>query len=220
MPVRSLANHSHAPIESRHYTARLLAILGVFVGMFGFGGNPATAQGAVTDTTSYTYVMAEGTLCTDDGACGAVIVEVGPGKFDDGPVLCLGLDGPEIYGSACADVSAVFAIDGQHLTYADLPLTTLTFTIQECDKEGNCSDPTYRDVTVSASWTAAGDRQPVQENLGNPHGPCTSVDIVHGFFQPAAVSLVVDGQQVEASGNLQSITVHGVTRTNCVPGGI
>lgn len=201
--------------QRRIHAFQFFAIVGAIISLIGFGGNLAAAQGSIAETVSYDVAMADGVLCIDGVGCGEVSVYVGPGKFGEWPILCLGLNGPEIFGEACADVSGTFSIDGKHLTYAELAPTALTFELQECDKFGNCSDPVYRDVTVSASWTAVGNRTPIQENLGNPHGPCTDVDIVNGFFQEAVVTVVVDGVHAEASGNLQSIKDHQLTRTNC-----
>jgi hypothetical protein len=184
--------------------------------LFSFGGS-AAAQGTIIRQTTTTSAIAEGEVCLEGfEACSWVDMYIGPGKVAGTTWLCLSLStGMDLYEEACADVTATFTMDADLLTYAELPATSLTFETQVCDKYGNCSDPIYRMVTVSASWVGAGNRDPIQEMLGDPHGSCTEMHLINGFVRPSSVTLSIDGQTADAYGNLQSLDAQQMRRTNC-----
>jgi aerobic-type carbon monoxide dehydrogenase small subunit (CoxS/CutS family) len=75
--------------------------------------------------------------------------------------------------------------------------------------------PITRTVNVAASWVGVGNRTPIQEMLGDPHGSCTEMDVINGFVRESSVTLTIDGQAVNAYGNLQSLDAHQTVRTNC-----
>jgi hypothetical protein len=106
-------------------------------------------------------------------------------------------------------------MDTRHLTSADLPATPVTLMSQECDKSGNCSEPVYRTVAVTATWNGAGNRTPVNEIVGDPTGSCTEMHVITGFVRESAVTVTIDGNVIDASGNLQAIDATQTWRTNC-----
>ncbi|HEV2125164.1 MAG TPA: hypothetical protein VGW38_20630, partial [Chloroflexota bacterium] len=162
-----------------------------------------------------TSAIAAGEACfTGFEACSWVDVYIGPGKVAGTTVLCLEINTGAVYEDGCVDVTTTFAMDTKQLSSANLPPTAVDLMTSVC--EGKVCDYVYsRTVTVAASWVSIGNRTPIQEMLGDPHGACTEVDMINGFVSESSVTLSVYGQAVSASGNLQSLDAHQTVRTNC-----
>ena len=196
--------------------AQVLTMAVMLVSLLSVGSGSATAQGTVVRHTATTSALAAGEACFADFAdCSSVDVYIGPGKTTGTTLLCLKMStGSALYEEGCVDVTATFAMDATHLSSANLPPTAMDLMTTVC--EGKFCDWVYsRTVTVAATWASIGNRTPIQEMLGDPHGACTAVDMINGFVSESSVTLSIDGQAVSASGNLQSLDAHQTKRTNC-----
>ena len=195
--------------------AQILAMV-VVVSILSVGGGSAAAQGTRIRHTSTTSAIAQGEACfAGFEACSLVDGYIGPGKDAGTTVLCMKMStGSDFYEEGCVDVTATFAMDTKQLTSANLPPTSVDLYTSVC--EGKACDYVYsRTVTVTANWVATGNRTPIQEMQGDPHGACTEMHVINGFVSESSVTLSIDGQPVAASGNLQSLDAHQTVRTNC-----
>lgn len=214
VPVRFLSIRMP---RQKMLAAQSLAMALMLLSILGLGGASAAAQGTVIRQTTTTSANAQGEVCFEEFVdCSFVNLSIGPGKVEGTNVLCLSIStGAELYEHACTDVTATFSIDANVLTFADQLTTPVTFETANCDKSGNCSDPVIRTVNLSANWVGDGDLIPIQEMLGDPHGPCTEMHVINGFVRDSSVTLTIDGQAVNAYGNLQSLDAKQTLRTNC-----
>jgi hypothetical protein len=153
-------------------------------------------------------------ICTDDGTCGDAWLDVGPDKTDTTIVACLALATNGRSESGCADVAATFAMDFDALAWAELAPTAVDLYTPVC--EGKVCDYVYtRTVTLSASWYATGELERVKDVIGYPHGPCTVVDKIDGWYRTASASISVDDASGELAGDLQALDSKTAYRTNC-----
>jgi hypothetical protein len=190
-----------------------LAVLTTLLTMLGLGASAASAQGNIVTRDTTINALANGDICTGDGACSNVDIHVSPDKEGQTLIVCLAVTG-EISEEGCADVAATFVMDTEELAWAELAPTSVDLFTTVC--EGKTCDFVYsRTVTLAAIWTATGELTPVQETLGDPHGPCTVTDKIKGVVRDTATTITLDGASVDTTGNLQVLDSKTVRRTNC-----
>jgi hypothetical protein len=199
-------------LHNRHLMLAL-TLLGLVAGSLGFAGS-ASAQGTIIDRNSNFVARGSGTICTDDGTCGDAWLDVGPDKSGTTIVACVDVTTGDRYERGCADVAGTFAMDFDELSWAELAPTAIDLSTPVCEGKA-CEDVYTRTATLSATWYATGELTRVKDVVGYPHGPCTVVDKIDGWFRYASASVSLGGASGELAGDLQALDSKTAYRTNC-----